>query len=86
MVIYSEVQSRSQIVNTNNTDMGLRKNFPRVGKVNILVVHFRLLTIQMQIDVHITLCPFYTTKEMTHVTAAVPKMRFVGSNVSFHTV
>jgi len=66
--------------------MGICKKFSRVGKVNILVVHFRLLTIQMQIDVHITLYPCYTTKKMTHVTAAVPKMRFVGSNVSFHTV
>ena len=34
--------------------MGVRKYFSRVGKVDILVVHFRLLTIQMQIDVHIT--------------------------------
>jgi len=65
--------------------MGVGKIFSRVGKVNILVFHFRLLTIQMQIDVHITLYPCYTTKKMTHVTATVPKMRFVGSNVSFHT-
>jgi len=66
--------------------MGVRRYFSRVGKVDILVVHFRPLTIQMQIDVHITLYPCYTTKKMTHVTARVPKMRFVGSNVSFHTV
>ena len=66
--------------------MGVRKYFSRVCKGDILVVHFRLLTIQMQIDVHITLYPCYTTKIMTHVTATVPKMRFVGSNVSFHTV
>jgi len=66
--------------------MGVRKNFSRVGKVDILVVHFRLLTIQMQLDVHITLYPCYTTKKMTHVTATVPKMRFLGSSVSFHTV
>jgi len=63
-----------------------RKKFSRVGKVDILVVHFRLLTTQMQIDVHITLYGCYTTKKMTHVTATVPKMRFVGSNVFFHTV
>jgi len=50
------------------------------------VVHFRLLTTQMQIDVHTTLYLCYTTKKMTHVTATVPKMRFVGSSVSFHTV
>ena len=66
--------------------MGVRKYFSRVGKVDILVVHFRLLTIQMQIDVHITLYTCYTTKKMTHITATVPKMRFAGSNVSFHTV
>ena len=35
--------------------MGVRKYFSRVGKVDILVVHFRLLTMQMQIDVHVTL-------------------------------
>ena len=64
--------------------MGVRKNFSRVGEVDILVVHFRLLT--MQIDVHITHYPCYTTKTMTHVTATVPKIRFVGSSVSFHTV
>ena len=63
--------------------MGVRKYFSRVGKVDILVVHFRLLTIQMQIYVHITLYPCYTTKKMTHVTATVEKMRFVGSNVLF---
>jgi len=66
--------------------MGVRKNFSRVGEVDILVVHFRLLTIQMQVAVHITHYPCYTTKKMTHVTATVPKIRFVGSNVSFHTV
>jgi len=65
--------------------MGVRKYFSRVEKVDILVVHFRLLTLQMQIDVHITLYPCYTTKKMTHITATVPKMRLVGSNVSFHT-
>jgi len=41
----------------------------------------------MKMGVHITLYPFYTTKKMTqHVTATVPKMRFVGSKVSFHIV
>jgi len=34
--------------------MGVRNNFSGVGKVDILVVHFGLLTTQMQIDVHIT--------------------------------
>jgi len=64
--------------------MGVLKNFSRAGKVDIFVVHFRLLT--MQIDVHIMLYPCYTTKKMTHITTTVPKMRFVSSNVSFHTV
>jgi len=36
------------MVNTNNTGMGVRKNFSRVGKVHILVVHFRLLTTQIK--------------------------------------
>ena len=66
--------------------MGVRKIFSTGRLADILVVHFRLLTIQMQIDVHITLYPCYTTKKMTHVTAKVPKMRFVGSNISFRTV
>jgi len=63
--------------------MGVSKNFSRVGKVDILVDHFRLLTTQMQVDVHITLYPCYITKKMAHVTATVPKLRFVGSSVSF---
>ena len=63
--------------------MGVRKKFSRVGKVDILVVHFRLLTTHMQIDIHITLYLCYTTKKMTHVTATVPKIPFVGSNLSF---
>jgi len=53
--------------------VGVHKNFSRVGKADILVVHFRLLTIQMQIDVHITLYLCYTTKKMTHITAKVQK-------------
>jgi len=31
-------------------------------------------------DVHKTLYPFYTTKEMPHVTVTITKKRFVGSN------
>jgi len=66
--------------------MGVRKNFSRVGKVDILIVHFMLLTTQIQIDIHITLYFCYTTKKLPTLTATVPKMRLVGSNVSFHTV
>jgi len=38
----------------------------------------------MQMDVQMMLHLFSTTKEMPHVTATFPKMRFVGINVSFH--
>jgi len=75
--------------------MGVCKNPSRVGKVDILVVHFRLLTTQVQIDVHITLYLCYTTKNMTHVNCNSPKnalrwqqclfshhMKLVGSNIS----
>jgi len=34
----------------------------------------------MQMDVHKTLYPFYTTKEMPYVTVIITKKRFVGSN------
>ena len=43
--------------------MGVRNNFSREGKVDILVVRFRLLTAQMKMDVHITLYLCYTTKK-----------------------
>ena len=38
----------------------------------------------VQMGVHIRLYHFYTTNKITYVTATVPKMRFVGSKVSFH--
>jgi len=34
----------------------------------------------MQMDVNISLYPFYTTKEMPHVTVAVTKKRFFRTN------
>ena len=34
----------------------------------------------LQMDVHKTLYPFYTTKKMPHVTATITKKRFAGSN------
>jgi len=37
--------------------MDVRRNFSRVGNVEILLILFRLLTMQM--DVHKTLYPFY---------------------------
>ena len=81
--------------------MSVRKNFSRVGQVDILVVHFRLLTTRVQIDVHITLYLCYTTKKMTHVNCNSPtnalrwqqcffshRIKLVGSNTffSFHIV
>jgi len=38
------------------------------------------LMISMQMNVHKTLYPFYTTKKMPHVTVTITKKRFVGSN------
>jgi len=34
----------------------------------------------MQMDVHKTLYPFYTTKKMPHVTVTITTKRFVGSS------
>jgi len=76
--------------------MGVRKNFSRVGKADILVVHLRQLTIQMQIDVHITLLPLLHHKENDPRYCNSPKnalrwqqcyfshrIKLVGSNISF---
>jgi len=46
--------------------MGVCRNFPGWDNVDILLILFRLLTMQM--DVHETLYSFYTTKKMLHVT------------------
>jgi len=40
----------------------------------------------MQMDVHKTLYPLYTTKKMAHVAAAVRKMPFVGSIARYITI
>jgi len=47
---------------------------------------FQVADHTMQMDVHITLYPFYITKKMPHVTATLLQMRFFGSSASFHTV
>jgi len=52
--------------------------FPAGGNVDILLP-FSGCWRWMQIDVHKTVYPFYTTKKMLNVTATVIKMRFVGS-------
>jgi len=49
-----------------------------IGKVYILPCTFQAADDTVQMGIRIRLFPFYTTKKMTHVVAAVPKMRFVG--------
>jgi len=86
MVIYSTVQSRCYIINTSNTDMGVGRNFSTARQSRHFVCPFQAADDTIQMGVHVRLYPFYTTKKMTHVTATVPTMRFVGSKVSFHIV
>jgi len=38
----------------------------------------------MQIDVNKTLYPLYTTKKVSHFTATITKMRFVGNNTQVY--
>jgi len=45
--------------------MGIRRNFSKQN-VDILLILFRLLTLQCILDVQITLYYFYTTKKMSH--------------------
>jgi len=55
--------------------------FLEVGdNVDILLIILSLATMHM--DVHKTLCPLYNIK----YALTVEKLRFVGSNASFHTV
>jgi len=86
MVIYSTVQSRCYIININNTGIGVHRNFSIDRQCRHFACPFQLADNPMQMGVHISLYPFYTTKKMTRVTATVPKMRFVGSKVSSHIV
>jgi len=46
--------------------MGVRQNFSRGGNVDIYPVWVAIDAVQM--DVHKTFQPFYTTKTMPHVT------------------
>jgi len=46
MVVYSAVQSRCYIININNTGIGVHRNFSIDRQIDILLAHFRLLTIQ----------------------------------------
>jgi len=86
MAIYSIVQSRCYIININNTGIGVHRNFSTDRLSRHFACQFQAADDTMQMGVHITLYPFYTTTKMIHVTATVPKMRFVGSKVSFHIV
>jgi len=84
MFFYSAVQSRCYIINLNNTSIGVHRNFSIDRQSRHLDRVFQAADDTMQMGVHITLYTFYTTKKMTHVSAADPKMRFVGRKVSFY--
>ena len=86
MVIYSTVQSRCYIININNKGIGLHRNFSIDQQSRHFACQFQAADDTMQMGFHIRLYHFYTTKEITHVTATVPKMGLVGSKVSFHIV
>ena len=86
MVIYSTVQSRCYIININNTGIDVHRKFSIDRQRRHFSCPFQAADDTMQMGVHIRLYHFYTTKKITHVTATVPKLRFVGSKVSFHIV
>jgi len=86
MVIYSTVQSRCYIININNTGIGVHRNFSIDRQSRHFACPFQAADDRIQIGVHITLYPFYTTKKIINVTATVPKMHFVGSKIFFHIV
>jgi len=50
------------------TTMGVSRNFPEAGKVDILLITFRL-----QMDVSQNALPFLRYKEILHVPAAITK-------------
>ena len=59
--------------------MGVRRNFSRVGNVDILFILFSLLTMQCKWTLTKRFASFYTIKKEPHVTAAVTKMRFLAA-------
>ena len=85
MVIYSTVQSRSYIININNTGIGLHRNFSIGRQSRHFACPYRAADDTMQMGVHITLYPFYTTKKMTYVTATVPKCASLAARFLFAT-
>jgi len=58
--------------------MSVRRYFSRGRQGRHFACPFQTVDDAMQMDVYKTLYPFYTTMNMTHVTIAVPKMRFFG--------
>ena len=64
MVIYSAVQSRCYIINMNNTGMGLHRHFSIDRQSRHFACPFQAADYTMQMGVHTTLYPFYTTKEI----------------------
>jgi len=65
--------------------MGVRKNFSRGGQRRNFGDPFQVADDAMHMDVHKTLCPFYTTKKMSRVAVAGPKIPLQWpSNAFFH--
>jgi len=70
-------------MNINNTGIGVHRNFSIDRQSRHFACLFQAADDTMQMGVHIRLYHFYTTKKITHVTATVSKMRFVGNKVSW---
>jgi len=66
--------------------MGVRRYFSREGRIRHFAYPFQVANDAMQMDVHKTLYPFYTTKKRPHVTVTITKMCFVGSNATFSLI
>jgi len=86
MVIYSTVQSGCYIININNTGISVHRNVSIDRQSPHFACPFQAADDTMQMGVHITLYPIYTTKKITHVAVTAPKTHFVGSKDSFHIV
>jgi len=55
--------------------MGVRRNFSVGGNVEMLLILFKLLTMQ---------CKWTFTKALAHFTAIITKIHFIGSNSQVH--
>jgi len=56
--------------------MGVRRNFSRGWQTRHFAYPFHVADDAMQMHVHTTLCPFYTTTKMPPATAAIAKIAF----------